>query len=343
MVSSHIPVIIDDWLSYKLASEGRAKSTAAKYRANIARLSEFLAHNHQTDLLSASKSQLEAFTGLHLHEEGISPRSRRAIVAAVKEFYRWAKEKSLVNSNPASELVYPKAGRRLPTAMTLGSAEKLIMQPDISTFIGLRDATMIAIMVGCGVRVSGLVSLNEGHLQWFTYKGLDRLAIQVTEKGGRQRLVPVPYEATILLMAYLGHDELQAVDRLLEDGDKVLFISSRNRSIPAHEYRGEHRRLRRGSCWRIIQAYADQVGIPMDQAHPHAARHLLGTELAEDDIPLLQMQALFGHADPKTTEIYTHLAMGKLTSAIDKANPLGKMRTPVSHLVDEMKAQGLLS
>ena len=120
-------------------------------------------------------------------------------------------------------------------------------------------------------------------------------------------------------------------------GDQVLFVSTRNRTVPPHEYHGERRRLRRQAVVAMVKRHGK--GIPEEQLHPHALRHLYGTELREDDVDLITRQRLMGHADPKTTAIYDHLAMRKVTRDVDRANPLAKIRTPASDLLKQLKGE----
>ncbi|MTI15216.1 recombinase XerD [Sansalvadorimonas verongulae] len=306
------------------------------------KLQDYLAAEHDTCLLLANTDQLEAFTGLWLHKQGVAPKSRHVVVAAVKNFYNWARDKGLLSADPAKRLPYPKIGRKLPRQLGLSNAERLLMQPDIGTFSGLRDAAMLALLMGCGMRVAGLTALNQEDLFWFEYQGRQRLALRVTEKGGHERELPVPHEAMLLLQAYLGHDELLEVDRSLPSGGQVLFISLRNRKVPEHEYVGEARRLTEKSVWSMVQKYGEAAGLPDDVCHPHAMRHMLGAEMMEEDISTLQIQAILGHADPKTSEIYARIARGKLTEVVDKANSLRKIKTAVTPLVQEVKKGGVL-
>ena len=150
----------------------------------------------------------------------------------------------------------------------------------------------------------------------------------------------MPHEARLLLLAYLGHPDLEAIDRLLPSGDRVLFVSTRNQGVPAHDYFGERRRLHARSVNDLILRYATRVGVPRDQAHPHAFRHLYGTELAEHDAQTYQLQALLGHVDAKTTEIYIHLATRTLAKLVDRANPLRGINTPASGLARELNKRG---
>jgi site-specific recombinase XerD len=197
----------------------------------------------------------------------------------------------------------------------------------------------MATLMGCGLRVSGLVGLNESQVMTDVVEGRKRMVLNVVEKGNRQRRQPVPEQADLLLRLYLEHPALKEIDRLLPNGDQVLFISVRNRSVPEHEYRGEARRLRRGAVVAMLKKYGNQQGVPADQLHPHALRHMYGTELREEDIDLITRQRLMGHADPKTTEIYDHLAMRKVTRDVDRGNPLSKINTPVTGLIQQLKAK----
>ena len=166
---------------------------------------------------------------------------------------------------------------------------------------------------------------------------MERLIIRLTEKGKKERLSPVPFEAALLVRAYLGHPELGDIDRVTPAGRRVLFVNIRNRSVPAHERYGENRRLRCNAVRQMILKYGEQVGIQKEHCHPHALRHLYGTELAEGDVDLLQRQALLGHEEPKTTAIYSHLAMRKLAATAEKHNPLARMtNTPARALANRL-------
>lgn len=324
------------WLG---AYRGRSVATVEKYQLTVRRLAAWCA-GEGIELLRIDRDQLELFVGPELHRQGISPRARRPAVAALRAFFAWACHAGLASGNPARALDYPTAGRRLPRAMTLQSAERLLMAPDLSTLRGVRDAALLALLIGCGLRVGGLVRLDEDDLIWLQVEGRERLMLRAREKGGHERLLPVPDEARLLLRAYLGHPDLVAIDRLLPSGRRVLWVSTANQRVPAHEYHGEARRLSAHSVQQMIVRYGERAGIPRDQLHPHAARHLFGAELAEDDVSLLVAQALMGHRDPKSTQIYAHLAARKLMRAVDKSGPLGKIHTPVSGLARELRARG---
>lgn len=321
---------IDGFLTWLEANRGRAPQTASKYRGYLERL---VACYPDRDLATLTTEEIEVFAGPVSVKGGLSGRSRRALVAAIRGLYKWMRRNGLVNSNPAGSLPYPKAPHRLPLPITLANAERLIWSPDLGTFTGIRDACILSMLIGCALRVSGLCSLNEEDLVVVGNDDDRRLVVRVTEKGRKERQVPVPREAALMLQAYLGHPELEQIDRRTDTGRHVLFVSTNNRKVAPADYRGEARRLTRRAINTLIEKHGAAAGIPRDQLHPHALRHLYGAELAEDDVDVLLRQALMGHADARSAQIYSHLADRKLTRVVDRSNPLGKIRTPVSELL----------
>lgn len=330
--------LIQRWLEVKEHNEGRSEMTIITYRRHLANLRRFLL-DRQLTLLTATAEAIEDFAGRHQHERGVRPISRCVTVAAIRGFYGFLDRKRVIDENPAACLATPKVGSPMPRAMSIGHAEKLLMEPGIKTFHALRDTAILSVLIGTGCRMSGARSLGERDLIWTqSAVGTERLVLRLREKGKKERLVPVPLECSLLIRAYLGHPDLESIDRTLPNGDRVLFVTTRNNSIPAHQYHGEARRLGRRAIRKMVQTYGARAGIPKEYCHPHALRHLYGTELAEHDVDLLIRQALLGHTSPETTEIYTHMAMRKLATTVDKANPLGKMRGgPAYALADRLR------
>lgn len=330
--------LIGAFLEFKQHNAGRSERTVQVYRLTLSRLVEFFGDRNP---LLATHDDLVMFSGLWLHRRGLTdPISRRPAVAAVREFYGWLLDNRHIRGNPAVGVPYPKSGRKIPRVMTLKNAERLMWAPDFNTFEGVRDAAMLGLLVGCGLRASGLVSLNVSNVIQAELDGKVRLNLKVREKGSKERIVPIPIQADMLLRIYMSHEALSGIDRALDDGDQVLFVSTMNRTCTIDEYRGEKRRMNRRSVREMIAKYGQREGISVDQLHPHAMRHLFGTELIEDDVNLLNAQQLLGHADAKSTAIYNHTAMRKLTREMDRANPLAKMSTPVSDLLKQLDRKG---
>lgn len=328
------------YLDYLGMTRGRSPRTLEIYALALRRLKEFLGQEKR--LLDADGMELEAFCGLWLHRKGVVAASRKPYVAAVRGFYAWAAARGVlpVGESPAKDLDPPKAGRKLPRTMSLASAERLMWAPDLGTFVGIRDASILALLMGCGLRVSGLVGLNVGDLKAVQVDGKPRLVLEVTEKGDKMRRVPLPREADALLRVYMAHEDLAAMDRSVTNArgrpDKVLFVNTKHPTLQEHEHVGESRRLTRRAVHDMIQRYGRRVGIPEEELHPHAMRHLFGTELTESDVPTITTQGLMGHADPKSTELYVHLAQRKQMQVVDQHAPLAKIKTPVGEFLKRM-------
>lgn len=332
--------LINDWATWLESAKGCRPRTLESYRLVLRRLCEFAATLPRKPLLMALEPvEIEHFAGVWLHKLGVVARSRKPYVSALRGFFGWAKARGHVDRDLVLELRHPRIGRPLPSALSLASAEKLMWAPDLGTFKGIRDAAILAMLLG-GLRVSGVVGLNEGDVRPQDIDGKPRLVVHVIEKGEKERVLPLPREAEMLLRVYLDHDELKTLPRDVIDrkgrADKVLFVNMRNTSVPAHERMGEKVRLNRHTVWKLIQHYGEKAGVPAGERHPHAFRHLFGVELAEDDVDLLTRQHLLGHADPKSTEIYTEMSMRRKTRVMDKSGPLGKMKTPVSELLKRL-------
>lgn len=326
---------IDRFIDYKRHQQGLAPRTIAAYKLALGRLYEHCGEIG-LDPLAVGQGVLEVFTGVWLHKRGVGRMGRRVYIASVRQFYAWLYQLREIPANPSLFLAYPSAGRSLPRMIALDHAEQLMWAPDFSTFRGVRDGAMLSLLLGCGLRVGGLVALNENNLQNYRHEEGVRLQLHVREKGDRERKLPVPKEAEMLLRVYLEHPGLTKIDRYLPDGNQVLFVSLTNTRCGPHEYSGERRRISAWAVHYIIQRYGEKAGIPREYLHPHALRHLFGTELNESEVNAVVAQELMGHQDANSTKIYTHLAMRRKTMAIDKANPLAKMKTPVSALLKQL-------
>lgn len=331
--------LITVWLEWKEHNEGRQPGTVNKYFRYLEGFSDWLETEKPCRLIDATTSEIETYCGKESHKRGLSPRSRRPLIAAIKGFFKWAYSKGLTFSDPADSVPYPAAGRRLPKGMDLSSAEDLLMAIDIETFLGVRDHAILLVFMGCGIRLSGLCRLNESDLVWTVEGNKQRLYIKVREKGDHERYVPAPDDVFAAIRMYLGHADLQQIDRTLPDGDQVLFISTMDRNTPPHEYYGDARRISSRSVADMMVRLGDKAGIPRNQCHPHALRHLYGTEMTESDVSVLKLQALMGHKDANSTKQYVDVALRSLAKAVDQGNPLSKIMTPVSELAKIVTAR----
>lgn len=330
---------IDAWLSYNELNKGHSANTVHHYRKVVERFSAWL-RSQGRSVQAAQPQDLQEFAGAVLHAEKLSPSSRRVAVSALRSYYRFLQRRKVLQDNPAADLPYPKMGRKLPVPIPLAAAEKLMAEPDLDTFKGVRDVAMMSVLLGCGPRVAGVCGLNECDLLFAPNEaGVEELTIRFREKGGKERVVPAPEDTRLLVRAYLGHPELERIDRRLPNGELVLFVNIYNSKVSPPEHRGEARRLSTWSAWDMLRGYATQAGVDPKLVHPHAFRHLYGQELAEHDVDLVVRQRLLGHAKPESTEVYSHIAYRKLRQEMKRANPLASIRTPATGLAGLLKGR----
>jgi len=325
--------LIEKYLVWLEINRGRSPETSRKYNGYLQRL---IGHFKSRDVCGLSRDEIELFVGPVAVDAGLAGKSRIPLVAAVRGFYAWLARAGYVTNNPASDIPYPKAATKLPIPITLGNAERLIGQPDMNTFLGLRDTAMFSVLMGCGMRISGMTSLHDEDLVVTEHRDKKRYFIRVTEKGQKERGIPLPEEAHTLILAYLGHPYLDGINRQAADGRHVLFVSTHNMKLAPGDYFGEERRISEKTVSDRIILHGKRAGIPMNQLRAHAMRHLYGAELTEDDTGLLLIQTLLGHSSPDSTKIYSHIATRKLMDAVDKSNPLSKMKTPVSGILKDL-------
>src|SRR6185436_16869432 len=205
-------------------------------------------------------------------------------LAAMRGLYKFGRSANLVRDNPAALLETPRLPRCLPRALSKRDATALVESPGEQSLLARRDRAMLELLYGSGLRASELVGLRPADVD------LQAQILVCRGKRDRQRLVPIGDAARRALTEYLERARPQLV-RGTDPG--VLFVNSRGR------------RMDRQALWRIVRTRARAAGLR--GGFPHALRHSFASHLLEGGADLRSVQALLGHADIGTTEIYTHL------------------------------------
>ena len=275
-----------------------AANTLEAYRRDLRRLAAFAAGEGRqvTDL---GRANLEAVVRASM-AAGRSPASTARFVAGVRGFYRFLRLSGQVSHNPAEDLHAPRTFSTLPKSLGLEDVDRLLAAPDVATPRGLRDRALIELLYATGLRVSELVGLRVTDLF------LDQGYIQCLGKGNKQRAVPLGDEASGWVRRYLK--EARAV---LGRGRQTpwLFLNARG-----------GQRLSRVGFWKLLKQYGRQAGIRAPLT-PHVLRHSFATHLLERGADLRAIQAMLGHADLSTTQIYTHVLEARLRQVYDKFHP----------------------
>jgi integrase/recombinase XerD len=235
----------------------------------------------------------------HLHHSGLGPRSIARHVATLRNFYGFLLREGFIRSDPSEHLHAPRQWQTIPKYLNLDQIEKLIQAPDLTKPTGLRDRAMLELLYATGLRVSELCRLGKSDID--TSLGY----LRTTGKGNKQRLVPVGEAALKAVADYLseGRDAL-----LKRRPSRYLFVTARGGC------------LTRQAFWKLLGGYGRKAGI-FRGLTPHVIRHSFATHLLEGGADLRSVQAMLGHADISTTQIYTHVMRSRLRQTVDQHHP----------------------
>ena len=223
----------------------------------------------------------------------ISSATIKRRVSTIRNFYLFLQKREVI-SFIVPEIKTPKIGIKLPNYLTIEEVDKLLSIPDINTFKGLRDKTMLEIMYSCGLRVSELISLKKKDIN------IKNSFIRIIGKGNKERIIPIGEIALEYLNKYFG---LLSYSPKINNS-KNVFINKNG--LP----------LTRQYFFKIIKYYSIKANINKNIS-PHTLRHSFATHLLENGAPLIAVKNLLGHESINTTQIYTHVNERKLVSVID--------------------------
>ncbi|HYN08616.1 MAG TPA: site-specific tyrosine recombinase XerD [Vicinamibacterales bacterium] len=288
----------ESYLRHLEVERRMAPNTLDAYRRDLARLSEFAAAQRQP-LTHLTRRDLEAFVR-ELMSSGLSAASTARLVASTRGFFRFLRLIGAVAANPAEDLQAPRAFAALPRFLSLEDVDALLAAPDTSTPRGLRDRTLIEVLYATGLRVSELVGLRVTDVR------VDEGYVQCLGKGRKQRIVPI------------GDTAADWVRRYVAEGRPVLTNQRQTPWLFVNARGGA--RLSRSGFWKLLKTYGGEAGL---RAHlsPHVLRHSFATHLLERGADLRAIQAMLGHADLSTTQIYTHVLEARLRQVYDQFHP----------------------
>jgi len=233
----------------------------------------------------------------------LSMNSQQLLLVPLKGFFKWLARSRRIPANPAQELELPRKPLRLPArVLSVSEVERLICQADTTTPWGVRDRAILEVLYSTGMRRTELASLAVE--DW----NRDRSTISIRQgKGGRDRVVPLGARATAWLGQYL-----ESVRPSLTPGpdEKTLFLT---------DYAERFEKNRLGD---LVRRYLDWAGIGMPGAC-HLLRHACATHMLENGADIRYIQALLGHADLRSTQIYTKVSIIKLKEVHAATHPTG--------------------
>lgn len=239
-----------------------------------------------------------------LYDKELSKSSIERKISTLKSFFKFLYRRGIIEDNPARMLKFPKKEKYLPNVFNVDDIFTLLDLPDKSTPMGMRDALILELLYGTGVRVSELVGLDRNAVD------LNGMRILVRGKGKKERIVPLAPEIVSLIKDYYRvMYDIVSEGRMVESD--ALIINRLGSRMTDRTIR------------RIVEAYLKKAGLPLDYS-PHSFRHTFATHLLEGGADLRSIQELLGHESLATTQKYTHSDLASLLKVYDETHPMAK-------------------
>ena len=265
-----------------------SEHTFANYQRDI---EGFIAHCADgIELAELSRADVQDWV-VEGHAKGLSPATLARRLSALRSMLDACVQAELCEKNVAAGVLAPKQKKRLPKSLPPEQTEALLRPTDSA--MDVRDSALIAVMYGCGLRVSEAVGLNINEID------LKSCELRVMGKGRKERVVPIPQAAIPLLSRYLQRHD---------NHSDAFFLNARGG------------RLTSRSVQRMLKKRALETGADVSVT-PHRLRHSFATHLLAGGVDLRAIQELLGHSSLATTERYTDLDIASLTKVYDQAHP----------------------
>jgi len=292
-VSGPLDAKITAFLHFCRVEKGLAANSIASYGLDLKKLSAYLGPN------APDADRLRAYVSHLTVEAGLKGRSLARHVVTLRQFCTFLGQEAPEMLALRDSLASPRNGSALPKYKNRQEVDKLLVAPPADEPIGLRDRAMLELVYASGLRVSELVSVRISDLE------LNLGVIRVTGKGSKQRLVP------------MGSSAQNVISKYLEAGRAAIL---KGRATPYLFVTARGGRMTRQSFWQIVKKHGKVAGL-FHSLSPHVLRHSFATHLVEGGADLRSVQAMLGHVDISTTEVYTHVARSRLRSTLDKHHP----------------------
>jgi integrase/recombinase XerD len=292
----HEDCLADEFIGYLRIEKGLSDNTIRAYSHDLSRFFRFLQGKGLSPLAVTPEVLDEFLTQLGTT---LSLRSCARSLSTLKVFFRFLVSDGKLAANPARLLSIPKLPLRLPEVLAPSEVERLLAQPDTSHARGLRDRAMLELLYATGLRVSELVALR------IVSVNLEAGYVRTIGKGSKERMIPI------------GAKALEALNLYLADGRPGLLGRRTSSFLFLNPWANP---LSRQGFWKMIKRYARQAKI-QKAITPHILRHSFASHLLDFGADLRSVQAMLGHADISTTQIYTHVSREKLKQVHAKHHP----------------------
>jgi len=291
-----------DFIAKLEHEKGFSEHTLRAYHKDLLQFDNFLKAEKRSSLESINHLLLRRFLAV-LRSNNYSKRTIARKLASIRSFFKFLIREGELVANPFEMLRTPKQDKKLPQFLSITEVDVLLKTPDSSSVMGLRDMAIMETLYSTGIRVSELVGLDEGHIDFTS--GM----IKVQGKGKKERLVPIGSHAINALNEYINSKPMSK--------KKEEKSVSRSEPLFLNKY-GD--RLTARSVARSLDKYLKASGINL-LTSPHTFRHSFATHLLDKGADLRSVQEMLGHSSLSTTQVYTHITTERLKNVYDKAHP----------------------
>jgi len=303
---AELDAALEGFLAHVRVERGLAARSVEAYARDLGRFVEHLERAGVRSVAGVERAHVSGFLD-SLERQGLGARSRARALVATRRLLRHLQACGRLAGDPLDGIVSPRVGRRLPRVLSPEETEALLGAAQACAPLGLRDRAMLELLYGAGLRVSELVGLPLGALD------RRRGVLRVVGKGRRERIVPIGEPAMDALEAWLAEGR-PALLRAARRTTDAVFLSQRGAPMT------------RQNWFTRLRALARAAGLPSERVSPHVLRHAFATHLLEGGADLRAVQAMLGHADLSTTQIYTHVSRSRLRELVEERHPRGAGR-----------------
>ena len=305
--------LTERYLEYVRTEKRLAARTVELYALDLAKLADF-ASAQQLALIDVKNHHVRRWIS-SMHSGGRSGRGIALILSGWRGFFAWLGRQSLVASNPVQDVRAPKAPKPLPKALAVDDAVQFAdFVSDDAPWLEARDAAMVELLYGSGLRVGELVGLDAvASAQARGWVDMQAAQAHVLGKGSKRRSVPVGGPALRALTRWLDLRTTVTVTGKSEADSAALFLGRNGTRLSAQ------------SVWQRLKRRSQLAGLNTP-VHPHMLRHSFASHVLQSSSDLRGVQELLGHANISTTQIYTRLDFQHLAKAYDAAHPRARAK-----------------
>jgi integrase/recombinase XerC len=334
-VEADLDPFIVRYLEHVRVERRLAERTVALYTLDLIKLADY-AKSASVELLKVQTSHIRRWVA-HMHSGGRSGRGIALILSGWRGFYVWLGREGLIASNPVQDVKAPKAAKPLPKALSVDDSVQLANYQNEAQdpWLEARDAAMVELLYGSGLRVAELVGLDAvATAESRGWVDIQAAEVHVLGKGGKRRSVPIGQKALEALNTWIlvrkNHLAGVFIDNLAikNIANKPSINTSQDRKTKAHHalFLGRNgTRLTAQSIWQRLKRRSLQAGLATP-VHPHMLRHSFASHVLQSSGDLRAVQELLGHSQIATTQVYTRLDFQHLAKAYDAAHPRAKVK-----------------